>query len=315
MLRSIGTLVVVAACPWGLCRAAGPDPGGFEAVAVGKRVEIRLDGKPILTYVPDDGPKPYYYPLIGPSGLRMTRAFPMEKVAGEKTDHPHQRSMWFAHGSVNGVDFWSQLPGHGSIVATGRPSVEAGQDSATIRTTGDWLGPGGKKICEDAREVRVSLGRDARIIDFDLTLRATAGAVILGDTKEGLFGLRVPTSMDVGGGRGGKIVNAEGLADAKAWGQASAWVDYSGPVEGKIVGIAILNHPGSFRYPTTWHVRDYGLFAANPFGWKDFGKGESGQHVIPAGGSLRFRYRVILHDGDAAAARIPEAFEAYKALP
>ena len=113
-----------------------------------------------------------------------------------------------------------------------------------------------------------------------------------------MFGLRVASSMDVNKKHGGRITNAEGLTDDRAWGKASPWVDYTGPVEGKTVGIAILNHPRSFRYPTTWHVRTYGLFAANPFGWQDFGLGRSGEHTLPAGESIRFGYRVILHEGD-----------------
>ena len=78
-----------------------------------------------------------------------------------------------------------------------------------------------------------------------------------------MFGLRVATSMDVTSKKGGKIINAEGIENTPAWGKPSPWVDYTGPVGGKTVGVAIFNHPSSFRYPTTWHVRDYGLFAAN----------------------------------------------------
>ena len=101
----------------------------------------------------------------------------------------------------------------------------------------------------------------------------------------------------------------------QAWGKASPWVDYSGPVDGKTVGIAILNHPGSFRYPTTWHVRTYGLFAANPFGWHDFGLSKSGDYTLPADAELRFGYRVILHEGDAGSARIADAFDRYAEPP
>jgi hypothetical protein len=135
--------------------------------------------------------------------------------------------------------------------------------------------------------------------------------VTFGDTKEGMFGLRVASSMDVTRKKGGKITNAEGLTDERAWGQASPWVDYVGPVKDQTVGIAVLNHPASFRYPTTWHVRTYGLFAANPFGWKDFGKAERGDHTLPAGESIRFAYRVILHKGDTASLGVPAMFQAY----
>ena len=115
--------------------------------------------------------------------------------------------------------------------------------------------------------------------------------------------------------KGGKITNAEGLTDGPAWGQPSPWVDYVGPVNGKTLGIAILNHPSSFRYPTTWHVRDYGLFAANPFGWHDFGMKTPGDHTIPAGESIRFAYRLILHKGDTASANLPAAYAGYAKPP
>jgi hypothetical protein len=288
---------------------------GVELIPHGKRIEIRIDGKLVTDYIPDDGPKPYFFPLNGPSGSSMTRAFPMKKVEGEKYDHPHHRSLWFTHGSVNKVDFWSELPGHGKIVETSRPTVVSGLALGRLRTTDDWLAPDGKKVCEDERVVTIYHTGDGQILDFDIILKATAGPVTFGDTKEGMFGLRVPTSMDVTSKKGGKIINAEGITDQKTWGKPSPWVDYTGPVDGKKVGIAILNHPSSFRYPTTWHVRDYGLFAANPFGYHDFGQKTSGEFVLPAGESITFRYRLILHDGDTASANIPAAFRSYEAPP
>jgi hypothetical protein len=144
-------------------------------------------------------------------------------------------------------------------------------------------------------------------------VKATAGPVTFGDTKEGAFGVRVPTTMDVNSKMGGKIVNAEGLMDDAAWGKQSPWVDYFGPVEGETLGVAILNHPSSFRYPTYWHVRTYGLFAANPFGVKDFTKDKekSGAYTIESGKTMNLRYRVIFHSGDQAAAKIADRFAEY----
>jgi hypothetical protein len=300
---------------------AGPKPvdsasnPGVEMIPNGRRVEVRIDGKPITEYIPDDGPKPYFFPIVGPSGALMTRSYPMKQVEGEKNDHPHHRSLWFTHGSVNKVDFWSEAPGHGRIVETSRPTVTGGQAMGMIRTTDDWLAPDGKKVCQDERVVRIFATKKGRVLDFDITLKATEGPVTFGDTKEGMFGLRVATSMDVTSRKGGKIVNAEGIGDKAAWGKPSPWVDYIGMVDGKTVGVAILNHPSSFRYPTTWHVRDYGLFAANPFGWHDFGQKISGEFVLPKGESIKFRYRVILHDGDTTSVDLPAQFQAYAQPP
>ncbi len=149
------------------------------------------------------------------------------------------------------------------------------------------------------------------MFDFEVTVKASNGPVTFGDTKEGMFGLRLASSMDVTKKTGGKIVNAEGITDTAAWGKASPWVDYSGPIDGKTVGVAIFDHPTSFRHPTTWHVRDYGLFAANPFGYHDFGMKKSGDYTIPAGESITFKYRIILHEGDAKTAGIADAYRAY----
>ncbi|QEH34085.1 hypothetical protein OJF2_26190 [Aquisphaera giovannonii] len=295
----------------------------------GRDLVVKVENDLLAEYHSDGGAKPYLFPVMGPRGVRYTRAYPMEDVPGEDRDHPHQRSFWFTHGKVNGIDFWSEAKGHGTIRETARKTVVSGHVLGRLRTTNEWLGPDGAKVLEDERVLTfyATRGLDApRIIDFDITLRATAGPVTFGDTKEGSFGLRVASTMDVNKKLGGKIVNAEGLEDDAAWGKPSPWVDYTGPVDhrGLIatgvmsrqdVGIAILNHPDSFRFPTTWHVRTYGLFAANPFGWHDFGVGKSGDHTLPAGQEIRLRYRVILHRGDASKVRLREAFEAYSKPP
>lgn len=304
----------------------GPGKGDVVAIAEqrsGPNLPVTLNGKPFTTLVLDESSKPYLYPVIGPTGDPVTRAYPMENVEGEDHDHPHQRSFWFTHGNVNGFDFWSSdplnrpNPRFGRIRPTHVHSEGAAQGSGLviIRMTNDWTGPAGEKVCEDERVLRLYGNASPRFIDVDVTIKATEGPVTFADTKEGMFGLRVASSMDVKRKQGGKITNAEGITDTAAWGKASPWVDYTGPVAGKTVGVAILNHPSSFRYPTTWHVRDYGLFAANPFGYHDFGRSEKGDHTIPKGKSMRFQYRVILHEGDTQQAAIAAAFDAYRNPP
>jgi hypothetical protein len=278
-------------------------------------VELTSDGKPFVTYVGKGGVKPYFFPVVGPTGERFTRAFPMEKIAGEKTDHPHQKSLWFTHGKVNGIDFWSEQKGHGSIVEKTRQVVDGSPVGAAINTANDWLGPDGKLVCSDRRQVRFYSTKDVRIIDFVIDLTASNGPVTFGDTKEGMFGIRVATSMDVDSKKGGKITTSEGLTDAAAWGKPAKWVDYTGPVNGETVGVAILNHPTSFRYPTTWHVRTYGLFAANPFGLHDFGQKKPGDHTLGEGDTMHFGYRVVFHKGATDHAVIEQAFKAFAEPP
>ncbi len=188
-----------------------------------------------------------------------------------------------------------------------------GDGAALIVTRNDWIGPDGKKQCEDERRLTFRAAADQRLIDFDITLKASDGPVTFGDTKEGTMGIRIPTVMDVNSKQGGQIVTSEGLTDKSAWGKPASWVDYHGPVEGKLVGIAVMNHPSSFRYPTRWHVREYGLFAANPFGLKDFtsDKELNGAYTLPAGESIHLRYRFVFHKGDEKAADIAKEFTAY----
>jgi hypothetical protein len=281
-------------------------------------VTVNIDGQLFTEYLIRTGPKPILWPVIGPTGAEMTRAYPMRtEVEGEKQDHPHQRSLWFTHGDVNGVDFWSENAGHGSIVHREFTQV-AGAPEATITTItaiNDWLGPDGRKHLEDERTLVFNAGDGWRSIDFNITLKATAGPVIFGDTKEGMMGIRVPTVMDVNSDPGGRIVTSEGLTDKEAWGKPAAWVDYHGPVDGETVGVAILNHPSSFRAPTHWHVREYGLFAANPFGLHDFSGSDEvdGSYTIPDGDSITFRYRFLFHRGDEQSAQVGKAYEAYAA--
>jgi hypothetical protein len=234
-----------------------------------------------------------------------------DSVAAEKDrDHIHQRSLWFTHGDVNGIDFWSE--GKGRIEHKEFLKKEGGP-TAVIATRNDWRSPNDNtKLLEDERTFTFGGDADARWIDVDVELKATQGAVVFGDTKEGSFGVRVPSSIRVDSLKGGKIVNSDGLTNLAAWGKQAAWVDYHGPVDGETLGIAILNHPSSFRYPTYWHVRTYGLFAANPFGLHDFTRGkEQGQYTLPKGESLKLRYRVLLHKGDEVEGRVAEVFKNY----
>ncbi len=314
MLRSFCIFSLAVALPWSF----SVDSAGAAEFSVKKHdrgVTVEIDGKLFTEYLIETGPKPILWPIIGPTGVAMTRAFPMEKIEGEKQDHPHQRSLWFTHGDVNGIDFWSELKGHGSIVHREYVAAKGGDGSAVIATRNDWLGPDGKKQCEDERTLTFGADDKVRTIEFDITLKASEGPVTFGDTKEGTMGIRIPTVMDVNSKKGGRIVTSEGLADTAAWGKPAAWVDYHGPLEGKVVGIAILNHPSSFHYPTRWHVRDYGLFAANPFGLKDFEKDDKlkGGYTIPAGESITLRYRFVFHEGDEKAAGIAQLFEHYAA--
>jgi len=293
--------------------AGAADAAQVTAERSEKGVVVKIDGQRFTEYLTRSGNKPVLWPIIGPTGKPMTRAYPMAEGKDEKKDHVHQRSMWFTHGSVNGISFWDERGKPGTIEHREFLRIESGPE-AVIVTRNDWVGPDGKKQCEDERTLSFGVDGQTRRIDFDITLCATAGPVRFGDTKEGTMALRIAQTMTVDAKQGGRIVNSEGLTDQNAWGKKAAWVDYHGPVDGQIVGIAVLNHPTSFRYPTHWHVRTYGLFTANPFGWHDFEGAKAkvdGSYTLPAGKTITLRYRVLFHLGDEKTARIAEAFAKY----
>ena len=282
--------------------------------------EVTLDGKLFAGYRRNFNGTPIIWPVIGPNEKPMTRAYPMsDDVSDEKKDHPHHRSIWFTHDDINGNKHWG---GGSDIEHQEFLKAECDGKTAIIVTKNHWLDKQTKNtVCSDIRTITFGAVNSHRFIDFDVVLTAEQDKVTISDTKEGTFAIRVPTSVDVDSRKtdpklGGTIINVEGLKDDKAWGKRSGWVDYSGPVDGETAGIAIFNHPASFRYPTWWHVRTYGLFAANPFGIKDFEPElkTDGTVVLKKGESLRFYYRIIFHTGDANSLDLGKLYKEYTAI-
>ncbi|TWU60084.1 hypothetical protein Poly51_03580 [Rubripirellula tenax] len=258
------------------------------------------DGDTLVAgYLIDSHGKPVVYPVIGPSGQAMTRQYPIEDaLATEAKDHQHHRSMWMTHGEVNDFDFWADEKNEGDTVHRSASTGVTDDGAAFIMTKNDWMSPKGERVMSDTRRFTFFRSGDRRVIDCDVILKATDGDVHFGDTKEGTFGVRVAGTMKVDAKLGGVITTADGDTNGKAWGKAAPWVDYSGPVNNKTAGITIHDHPSSYGYPCRWHVRTYGLFAANPFGVSHFtGEEKTRGVVLPAGKHMRLNYRVILHDG------------------
>jgi len=247
----------------------------------------------------------------------MTRDWPMKNTPGEEHDHPHHRSLWFAHGAINGCDFWSEQNAFGKTLHEDFLEIKSGQDAGVIRSRNKWVAADGTVVCTDERTLRIfsPAGANERLFDFDITLFASNGALTFGDTKEGTLAVRLAETMRLKGKAGqGHIVNSAGVRDGETWGKRADWCDYYGPVAGKTVGVAIFDHPQNPRHPTWWHVRDYGLFAANPFGQHDFEKladKDAGSLVVPAGKSVTFRYRLYLHEGDDQQAKVADKYKQY----
>ncbi len=284
------------------------------------QITVDIDGRPFTALVTSaEERKPYLNPLRTASGKVVTRRWPMDSsVAGEPKDHPHHRGLWFNHGDVNGIDFWGSDPAlkndkKARIAVEKITAVKGGKKKGTIGGVFQWLNLDGSPLLTEDRVMTFYSQPDVRTIDFDVKLTAHA-PVKFGDTKEGSFGLRLAAPLQES--KSGKMVNAEGaVGEKQVWGKRSPWVDYYGPLEGETVGIAIFDHPGNPRHPTYWHSRAYGLFAANIFGLRDFhnDKSKDGSLQLQKGETLRFRYRVLIHSGDASAAHIGDAYKKYAA--
>jgi methane monooxygenase PmoA-like len=310
-------LAALAACP--VAQAADSTAEGVTITQQGDKLRIEIDGYLFSEYHYKDVSRPFLYPIVGPDELFMTRNWPMKEAPDEERDHPHHRSIWYAHGDVNGHDFWAEGPKAGKTVHESFTEIKSGKDVGVISSKNKLVAADGSVVCTDDRTLRIYNRKEGRLFDFEITIRASNGDLTLGDTKEGTLAIRLAETMRLkpnksnAGKPTGHIINSEGVRDDATWGKRAKWVDYYGPVNGKTVGVAIFDHPDNPRYPTWWHVRDYGLFAANPFGVHDFEKKPKGEGdlKIKAGESATFRYRFYIHRGDEKEGKVAERYEEY----
>jgi hypothetical protein len=288
-------------------------------------------GKELVTsyHIDADAAKPYFWPLNAPNGVAVTRAWPMEAPKpGEQTDHVHQKSGWFTHGDVipegievkhkskgiEGVDFWDEVEGHGRIVCVKVGEPEQAKDHARIVTDNEWQTADGVKVLDEKRTISLYLVDGERLLVVESDLWADVCPITFGDTKEGSFGVRVRTEITEEKGKG-KITNADGKTGEKGcWGRIAAWCDYSGPLDGKEAGISLMADPNN-PYPSCWHVRGYGLMAANPFGRGKSGfpdvKGKTDLVKLAKGDHLKLRYGILLHDGDVKEGKTAECYKEF----
>jgi hypothetical protein len=308
--------------------ANGP---GVTILKNGNNADILVNGALFTRYDTTTGPnKPYFFPLNGPNGKSIVRKWPVEQTNDETKDHPHHRGMWFTHARINGVDFWVEKAAKlGKTVHTGYDATDSGPVYGVLKARTDWIMPDGKKVAEDVRDIRVYPLANGYLMDFTVGVKAVGGPLVWGDNKDGCLGIRVADSIRAAVTRDettqgkvaqGKIVNSAGQTQAGAWGKAAAWCDYYGPVDGETVGVAIFDAPTNLRHPTTWHVRDYGLFAVNPFGLHDFDPTKkndlkAGEYTTPEGQTTTFRYRLYFHKGTTEEANVPQVYAGFADPP
>jgi hypothetical protein len=302
--------------------AANAADGVVISPLINNNIRITINGDHFADYHFIDVPRPYFYPVIGPGELPMTRKWPLEQTTDEQHDHPHHRGLWYAHSSVDGFDFWTEGKkckiDHQKFL-----QVTSGKDSGVIQESNNWIGADGTFVCGEVRTIRIyNRPNTERLMDFDITFYAPANKpVVFGDDKDGTMATRVAETMRLshpGEGKKtvpgeGHIVLSTGVRDEETWGKRADWCDYYGPVQGKTVGVAIFDHPDNLRHPTWWHVRDYGLFAANPFGVHDFEKKPkgTGDYTLAAGQTVTFRYRFYYHQGTDTDAKVAEHYRDY----
>jgi hypothetical protein len=277
-----------------------PEPGG--------QLHVEEDGRLVTAYRHDTGePKPYLFPLIGPSGAGLTRlGHPHDP--GET--HGHHRSAWVGFRGVNGENFWEERSG-GSLRHRRFERMEDGPACARFVSEIDWISRAGSALLQEQRDVTIYASGagpgpnggapSARLMDFVLRFRGADGAVSLDKTSFGFLAVRVAKSMGVFDG-GGVIRNSEGgINEPGVFWKPARWCDYSGPVNtDRWNGIAFLDHPSNPRHPTPWHVR--------PDGWMGAAPATHSGMRIPAGEWLKLRYRWYLHLGDAPSANVEAAW-------
>ncbi len=290
------------------------------------RIRIEIGGAHFSDYRHTGWAKPCLYPILDADGTSYTRDYPFSQNPAEVPDHDWHRGVWFAHGLVNGHDLWRELPER----KTGRVVLDAVLETRSgpvgvLRLRHLWQTHDGRTLLSDETTLRIQRTAAGTLLDYDVKLRATHGAVTLGDTEEGTMAVRINEHLRVTHGKNkekrpgtGRLVNSAGSTGIPVWGQRAAWCAASGALaDGRVIGVALFDHPQNVSHPTWWHSRDYGLLSANPFGKHDFEKlkdqPDAGTRVIPAGGELRLRYRLVFHRGDEKAANLPALFAAYAA--
>ena len=293
-------------------------------------VEVWIDGSHFTSYIyPSDIEKPVLYPIKTAGGNLITRGFPMENRPGERVDHPHHVGMWLNYGDVNGLDFWNnssaipeeKKPNYGTIIHEDIVSLESGDKAGELEVTANWVNHEGKVLLKENTKYVFHGEGNKRIIDRTTTLTAQEEEVSFKDNKEGMIAIRMarelehpsnkpekftdaqgnPTDVPTMNNEGvtGKYLSSEGIEGDDVWGTRAKWMNLAGTINGEEVAVAILDHPENIGYPTYWHARGYGLYAANPLGQKAMSEGkEELNHKLDPGESMTFKHRVIVYSGD-----------------
>ncbi len=296
----------------------GPE---FQIQESDNQIHIFADGEHFTSYISDPGLlKPVLYPVYSSSKIRVQRQYPLQKVEGESQDHAHHVGVFFTYGSddeVNGNSFWNLHPPPPRIRHMRVTNQEAGLGRATLGILADWVGGNDEVVLEEDRTMVFTGSETERAIDFTFNMKAQDEDVTFEDTKEGMFAIRVADWLSEERGTGMYLNSAGDTTSENIWGRRAKWVRLEAVHDTVTVGIAILNHPSSVNYPTFWHARGYGLFAANPLGQSVFQESrgvenpEPLNYTIAAGDSALFKFKMIIYEGHRTGDQIEAAFRDY----
>ncbi|HEU5341468.1 PmoA family protein [Edaphobacter sp.] len=306
-----------------------------------RRVDVTIDGKAFTSFVwPTSLKKPVLYPLVSSDGVTVTRGYPLEPRPGERTDHPHHAGVWFNYGNVNGFDFWNNSDAipearrdkMGTIHLEKIVSTRSGANSGELVTRSVWTAGDGKDLLDETTHYVFTRRGDERVIDRITTLTAL-DRVVFHDDKEGVLGIRVAHFLESPTEKGGTFTDAdghatkvsssvpgatgvyltsEGVKGDAVWSTRGRWCLLTGHTGDHVETVAILDHTGNPGYPTYWHARGYGLFAANPLGRSIFDpKAPAFNFTLEKGQTATFRYRVVVLPRAATAAEMNKEAEAF----
>jgi len=291
-----------------------------------KKVDVMVDGKLFTSYIyPEVIKKPVLWPVMSPAGNMLTRSFPMINKEGDRTDHPHHVGVWLNYGDVNGLDFWNnseaispeRRDGFGTIYHRSIDEVKSGKGSALLATSAVWKSPDQTEMLEEQTSFNFIASETMRIIDRTTTLTAIIDEVNFTDNKEGMFAIRVAREMELPSEKPTNLMDshgvvtrvekmdntfvkgdyrsAEGVEGKEVWGTRCRWMKLASEIKGEQVALVIIDHPSNAGYPTYWHARDYGLFAANTLGQKIFSEGKNELNFsLKKGESVTFKYRLVV---------------------
>jgi hypothetical protein len=298
-----------------------------------QRVDVMYDKKVFTSYqyLSDTVlKKPVLFPIKTAQGTTITRGFPLETRPNERIDHPHHVGLWLNYENVNGYDYWNNSMAimaddrknkYGTIKHTGISSIKSGK-VGELAVTADWIEQDGlgKPVLKEKTMYKFSGDDNQRIIDRITTLTATTETVTFKDVKDGMIAIRVARELehpsksadiftDANGkattvakmdntGVTGSYRSSEGTEGEGVWSTRAKWMNLRGKIGAEDVAVAIIDHPQNISYPTYWHARGYGLFAANPLGAKIFSNGKDTRNLsLKPGESVTFRYRVVVQSG------------------